>query len=374
MPKNDLIKQIQAEFARPSAEESLKSLKLGNVGTSLSNQKALLEIAKYKREQEQEAELQRLFSNALRGGGNTTSNPSQSQMPSVPAEQPMLNPALVKAMQNQLQTSGINPSAPIAPSFTPNAPFAPTSREMPTSFTQPMETSAAPIAETAKAITSPSNVEVITEGTPRLASIDALWEQNPLSREFLKKKGFEKKTEVKFDNKSGMTRVLTTYPSGRRTLETIGGIKGANGIPLTNTMITKNQNIVASVDNALPVLNKIKKLDTFPRWSTPNWTGGSGNEQSVYEGLVNQVLDSLIGAFGMPKTNEGLESVMKQVQIGHSETKSAYLKRIEALINDLKERKKYSSKELNKPINAQAISDNEKSGEDNYSSNEWETI
>jgi hypothetical protein len=387
MPKNDLIKQIQAEFARPNAEQTLQGLKLGNVGAGLTNQKSMLEIAKFKREQAQEAEIQRLFSNALRNGGNIGVNPAQSSAPMPSFQQPQMNnPAIVNALQNQLQQNSGASNAPTAPSLNPIAPFAPTSREMPSTFTQPMEQQAQSANQPTEQAPANNNMQVITEGTPRLASIDTLWDQNPLSREFLKKKGFEKKTDVKFDQKTGQTRVITTYPSGKTTLEIIGTPGGANGeVPITTANVTKNQSIISAIDNTIPVIKDILALDKgttkntewepYPRSSgfQPGlgWLPGYQSKSTNYEGLVSSALDTLLGAYGLPKTNEGIETVKKQLLIGHGETDSAYKARLNRLIKDLERRKDYSSSLLKK---ATKNPPRDSGAGETYSSDEYEVV
>ena len=179
-------------------------------------------------------------------------------------------------------------------------------------------------------------VQTIVPETPELRAMDDLYDKNPIARSLLEKLGLKKKTEIKFDNKTGQTRVVTTYPSGKVTLQTSSLPQTGDGIPLTNKMISKHQNVISSVDNVLPVLEKIKNLDSFPLWSIPNAIWGHANESAVYSGLVNQALDSLMGAFGMPTTDKGLASVKDQLEIHHLEGSSAYKDRIETLIKDLK--------------------------------------
>ena len=379
MPKDDLIKRIQAEFARPNAEQALLS-------SRLSNQKAGLDIRKLAQDLAQQAQLEKMLRTALAGGGQSSTPAQMPQgMPSNQPPMPMPGQEApggmpMPSMPNQPRMTYQDPlmqmlSQNMKPAGMPGMnpmPAAQSQQPMPQAMpSQPMQTKVGAFPdmqqpEQPQAPQHPADVEqVITEGNPRLAAIDQLYDTNPLSREFLEKKGFKKKTEIKFNQKTGMTSVLTTLPSGRVTLKQVGDPKRDDGIPLTSNQITKHQNVVSSVDNVLPVLDKIKKLQDTPRWVVP--FVGSGNEQAVYDGLVNQALDSLMGAFGMPKTDSGMKSVLEQVQIGHFESQAAYKKRIQSLIEDLKDRRKYSSNAAKKAIDLGGGSN-----ESGFSSGEWE--
>jgi hypothetical protein len=389
MPRDDLIKQIQAEFARPNAEQTLQSLKLGNQGTGLNNEKIRLEIAKYRRDMAVQQELENQIARALRGGNVGSSSaqpmPSQQQIPasnipsmsSPPDINSSINPALARAVQQQFQQS--NPNQPVAPTAqmtTPNVPMGQSPDQMPS-----MPSASVPVQQTEQ---PSNNLQVITQGEPRFAAIDKLWDQNPLSRELLKKKGFDKKTEVKFDSKTGQTRIMTSYPSGKRTLEVIG-TSGMNGeAPMTTANVTKQQAIITGIDNTIPVIKDILALDKstsknkewepYPRNSgiVPGlgWVPGYHSKATNYESLVSSALDTLLGAYGLPKTNEGIETVKKQLLIGHGETDSAYKKRLMNLMKDLQRRKEYSASLLKKTINNPP---RDTGSNETYSSDDWET-
>jgi hypothetical protein len=392
MPKDDLIKQIQAQFARPNAEQTLEGLRLGNQGTGLTNQKMRLEIEKYRYDLAKQREMENLIANAMRGGNAGASQPqqgisSQQNMPSMPQTPQMappamdgsINPALASAIQQQMRPNPNLGIAPTAPPSASNAPMMQSSSQMPETSSQAQQA----IPES----TASNNAQIITQGEPRYAGMDALWDQNPLSREFLKKKGFEKKTEIKFDQKTGQTRILTTYPSGKISLQTFDGAGGANGeAPLTTANVTKQQSIVNNIDNTLPVIKDIlsldkntksdylKKWEAFPRnsgWQPGlGWVPGYHSASTNYESLVSSALDTLLGAYGLPKTNEGIETVKKQLLIGHGETDAQYKNRLNRLIKDLERRKEYSSSLLKK---ASKNPSRDTGSNETYSSDEWET-
>ena len=193
---------------------------------------------------------------------------------------------------------------------------------------------------------------------------------------------------MKFDTKTGQTRIVTTYPSGKITMQSVGLGQAGDGIPLTNAMITKNQKVISSVDVAIPIIEKIidlkgilpdtpipdflwnkKGLSPYPLSSLgiPSIFGGT---QAVYDSLVNQTLDSLMGAFGLPLSNEGLKTVKDQVEIRHFESQNQYRKRMRDLIEELKTRRNYSANEVKKSNKIQPVGRG--GAEEGYSSNEWE--
>lgn len=407
MPKDDLMKQIQAQFARPNAEQNLQTARLGNVSSMLTNDKTRLEIAKLKRDQALEDQFQQQFRTALGGGSIAPSNApqmpqgvsmgqnnlpmqappmSQSAMPN--AQQ--INPALAQAFSRNgaaaptdlsaalpMRTGANAPNAPNAP-----APIAPNAMQSPQS-SQAAPASALAAPETAEPADQMPQEQVLVQGNPALAGVDALWDRSPLSQEFLKKKGYEKKTDTKFDSKTGQTRITTTYPSGKETVKVFGANRGEEGIPLTQKMVTKHQNIISSIDNALPTIQEILKegkgFQPYPR--STGWVPKMGlvpgfmSQAVKYEAQVNSILDSLVGAYGLPSTNEGIDTVKSQLLIGHTETVANYKRRLKKLVSDLERRRAYSSNEVKKSNKIQPIatmgSDSDGSS---FSSDQWEQV
>ena len=388
MPKDDLIKQIQAQFARPNAEEAL-------TGSRLGNEKTRLENTKTRREMAQQAQLESEIAKAL-GGAGIGQQPSMGapqgmpapaqgqQMPQMPQQQPNpdnlsfqqgrnpmegLPPQLMQVIQQMRQQQGQQGQQ--APQEGQQPPMG---ADMGAS--QPGAQQAAPAAETApEANPAAANpLQILTQGEPRLASIDALYDQNPLSRALLEKKGFKKSQKIEFDKKTGQTRIMTTYPSGKVTLQMVGNAAaGQDGIPLTNAGVTRHQKIISSVDSALPIIDKILDLKGFSAYplSSLGIPSVFGNKQAKYNGLVSGGLDSVFGAFGLPATNEGLKTAREQLEIRHWETPAAYRKRLRELKEDLLSRKSYSEKEV-KRTNKIAPIGRSGSDEQSYSSNDWE--
>ena len=305
------LRKVDVDFARPKAEQTLAGLKLGNQSTSLSNRQAQMTIERLQKELAKEAELQAL----IRSGGVT----------------PPVNESTVRQQQNDkaLQDSLAGVMGHQAMKNQPTPMAAPLLTDHPANVDQ---------------------VQQIDAGTPSLYPMDKIWEERPDLRASMKKDGREKTVTPTYDKKTGQTRIETKWPSGRVTVKIIApiGKTGIEEIPLTAAMKTKHQNVISSVDTVLPVLDKIMELKEFPRYSLP--LVGSGNQLNKYDALVNESLDSLIGALGVPRTNEGLESVKKQIQIGRLESERAYKKRMKEFRQSLLNRKAYSSKEIKKPV------------------------
>lgn len=366
-PKDALIKSIQAEFARPKAEQELLASKLSNRKTQMQMQQEAQQLA-------QQRQFEQVFQQALSGGNRNIPSDSQQPMasPSQLAQNPQtsqspramtyandpasflatINPALGKALQSPLQMQKGNGQQPISSA---NASTEPGAMDNSSGSAEPNEI-------------------VVTKGSPHLAGIDKLYEDNPLSRQFLEKKGYKKKQDIKFDNKTGKTSIITQYPSGKVTVQSSGGNAGSDEASLTTKMISKHQNIISSIDTALPLINEIldkgKGTQPYPRSPGMGYVPGWSSASTKYEATVKSALDSLLGAYGLPMTNEGINTVKDQLLIGHGETVSNYKRRLKDLVADLNRRKLYSEtavKRSNKINPVSGMGNNENS----YSSNEW---
>lgn len=416
MPKDALIKEIQAKFAEPNAEADLQSTQLRNAyqqilnqylpaekqqgltSGSLSNKKNQIDIDKAMLELQQQRELERQFGMAL-GGGNqqglpaaatrTASMPPSAGAPSLAPNAPMMPPVSQRMPILPGMPKGL-PAPPVAPGMTlagsppaamqNDAPVVIPNASMQSQGMPLTAASSAPLAPSSQSAATPeaTNEVVITKGAPQLSGVDAMYDSNPLSRAFLEKKGYKKTQQVKFDNKTGKTTVITKYPSGKVTVTaSSGAAPSEEGIPLTNKMISKHQNIISSIDNALPTIQKIldeKGVNPYARWT--GLLPGAMSQSVKYDAMVKSALDSLIGAYGLPMTNEGIDTVKTQLLIGHGETPSAYRQRLKELVKDLNKRKAYSSGEVKKSNKISPVdsSSSGRSDDDSYSSNDWEEM
>ncbi|HJY22896.1 MAG TPA: hypothetical protein VJ279_08435 [Hanamia sp.] len=352
MPKDALIKEIQAKFAQPIAEQTLLSSKL-------SNRKSQMDIDRLSAEIAQQREMEKQLRQVLSGGNSPSPLTSPMQANQAP-NQP--RPAF-----GGMTMIGSPPAGIPMPQAAPNMPTAPMS---------PMQQ---PIAPNAPAQSNPDSMNevIVSKGSPQLAGIDMMYDNNPLSRAFLEKKGYKKTQEIKFDNKTGKTSIITKYPSGKVTVQTGGGIPPSDdGVPLTNKMITTHQRVISSVDNALPLLEKLKNMKNHSNI----YFGGNAtatHEQREYLRLVNAIKEKLIGAYALNPTEEGLHTATEQLIIGGRESEEDYKKSLDNLINEIKGMRQYSAKEVKRSNKIQPI-DSSASDEDQsnntYSNNEWEVI
>lgn len=396
MPKDDMMKAIQAEFARPNAEQSLLSSKL-------SNRKSQMEIDKMAADMAEQAAFQKQLSQALQGnrmpvntpmdnaGQNGLPLPPVRNMPPIGASPMQTSRAAgipgVNIVGDASADSGIDITK-MDPRFRKYDRMATglplsayTNKGADANNFGGADASAAPAqpATVAPKEAEPEFTEtVISKGSPHLAGVDQLWETNPRARPFLEKQGYKKTQEIKFDNKSGKTTILTTLPSGTVTMKVIGGaaLSGGDGIPLTNKMVSAHQEKIAAIDTAVPVIKEIidqKGFQAYPRsfgmGLVPGWMGQS----ATYNALVKSALDTLIKAYGLPSTNEGISTVQDQLLIGHGETGGHYRGRLKNLLKDLQRRKEYSQKEVKRSNKMSPVDSSAGSGE-NYSADDWEAV
>jgi len=111
--------------------------------------------------------------------------------------------------------------------------------------------------------------------------------------------------------------------------------------------------MVQNIENVIPQLEELAASGAPSQLFGQVWNP----EKSVsYEGKAATIADTLIGALGLPKTNESIALINKMVRRGALERDKAYKERIKNLINELNERKKRSISVLK---NSNAISSDE---------------
>lgn len=398
-PLDYLMKQVQSEFARPNAEQTLQGLKLGNRSSQLTNRKSEMSIKALQQELNNQASFEAAEKAARQaspsngsgngmgggqgggmgmGGRDTRSmapvlSQALNNLPNAPHDVPgaaMSEPAVRQqlngtAFQKALQdVMGLPQMKNMQmPTQMPIMNDHPAEQEVQSEQAQAMA-SQSPTSNQPK-----SQVQEIESGNPSSYWVDKFWDDNPKMHAYIKKRGYkEKDVKPEFDKRTGETRIRTTWPSGRITIKTITPPKkeGELDTPLTTTMKSKHQNVVASVDTALPTLRKIEQMKVMPLWTTP---GGHTKEAAQYDKYVNRVLDSMLGAYGVPLSDKGLQSVKDQIKIKWYESTEDYKERLKETIEDLIDRQKYSKKLLSSsPRDTYNDSDERQS----YSSNEWE--
>ena len=350
-PLDLLMKQIQAEFARPNAETALSGAKLGNAGKGLSNQHMAMQLSQLRKQIDEQNAMETMIKQAMASsqggsgggmqGGGGFGGQAQPNMPVTPnAYQPIkmndMGEALSKVMGNPMMQGQSVPTT------------APLMNDHPAEMER---------------VQSQHNekVQELEPGTSSLYGIDRLYDMNPLARPYLEKKGYKKEVKRESDKRAGVERIYTKWPSGKITVKTVTPQLAEGEEPpvkLTNAVMGQNQRVITSVDNALPEIEKLKKLKHFDNWSLIH-----GDESNLYSSMIAGLKDNLLGAFGLYPTEHGLKTVEDMVKIGRTESKAGYLKRIEKLVQTLKEKQSYSKKLLKNAIplggNASDMSDEE---------------
>jgi len=485
MPKEDLIKSIQAQFARPTAEQNLLS-------TKLSNRKSQIEIDKALREMAEQKQFEAQLRQALTGGGNIATgnqNPYPQNMPvnppmigeNTPPKMTVINPSLGKVLAD---ASGASPQ--ITPSGSENEPvfddgldrtkmaaryrkidqaatglpdsaykpgantagnfetiltpeeeakfqkwktkYAPNDSgedydlrgafkagvtpdektghwpdtfkkpNHPTFSNQSIYANAAPqlagswngenyIKPTAQP-EEPHEV-VIAQGFPHLSGIDQMYENNPLSRAFLEKKGYKKTEEVKFDSKTGKTSLITKYPSGKITLKTISPNEAAtdteNGIPLTKPVLNKVVNQIRGADAVMPYIDKILKMGDLQFDKKGNPIGAGKNNQlpmthylptdanAGYKRTVSEALEKYMNATGLSSTDLSTKKVEEILERALGESTDHYLIELYNKKKEMMEDRKRNVEMVTKGLKKYGNLDTENEAP-KYSSDEWEPV
>ena len=442
MPKDALIKQIEAEFARPNAETNLANAKITGQHNKALTAHTLLQVQQLKQQLAEQAAMEAAIKKAIaQGGGVSTGAGGQPNLTNSPAMRNALAPnqgegevmpmpqsndptsngyyrdqidprfrkfdQMASGLPNEAYRPGAQPQMPMPQrgAMTPindrMAQIAPLLAQVmkPQQPAQPVPITSEHIAPAGEQIkingvapeqthallaqpkTTEENETIVQKGEPSLYGIDALYDRSPEARPYLEKKGYKKSVKTSFDKKTGVTRIETTSPSGKISVLTSQPLDtGKEGIPLTSSMITKNQNVIAGVDNALPIIQQILekpdtvagKIQQFPRSSGwlpgMGYVPGFGNLSNRYENMVNSVVDSLIGAYGLNKSDKSTQMVHDQVLIGHNETDAAYKRRLRELVKDLERRRDYSQKEVKRSNKISPISSSSGSEESDATS------
>lgn len=120
---------------------------------------------------------------------------------------------------------------------------------------------------------------------------------------------------------------------------------------ITTANRTKNLGIVQSVEDTLPILQQLKTFKAPGQFVGKYW---NTNDQATYEGLGGQITDSLLGALGLPKTNESISLISKMVMKQPREDDKHYKTRLEDLEKDLIRRKNRATGSMGKRSSSNA--------------------
>lgn len=89
--------------------------------------------------------------------------------------------------------------------------------------------------------------QIINPGSSSMYQLDKLYDENPFARIGLEKKGFKKTQTVKVDPSSGVTSVVTTYPSGKTEFKLLNS--GSN-IPFNKEIAKEDAKTLAEIEQS----------------------------------------------------------------------------------------------------------------------------
>ncbi len=272
------------------------------------------------------------LNNAL-NGGSTSAMPSETQstsMPSIPPEAPT-NAGRNVSYEGPGPNYGVPTARNTFPGRFPASQQAPSLRE---NVAQGMGGAAMPAAEALQ------EAKVLTEGNPSLAHVDKLYDENPYARLALEKKGFKKTQTVKVDPRTGLSSVVTTYPSGKVEVRSTSNATG--DVPLTNALKTLHQNIISGAPKAEKMID-----DLIESPSPLGIPGFKPDQQARHKALVNAAAETYAKAKGWPNTNESIHRATTILGRGTLESDAAYRERLKSLKSSLKNDIKDSKNILN---------------------------
>lgn len=166
---------------------------------------------------------------------------------------------------------------------------------------------------------------IVNEGNSSLYNIDQMFNTNPLARKFLEGKGFKQSQVTKYDPKTRSTSVVTTYPSGKVSVRLNKGNNDVS-VPLTNTIKTQMQGIIAGVPK---VNTKIDALKAAP--SPIDIIGYKPDQRAKHDALIRETAETYAKAKGWPNTNESIKTAIEILDRHKFESDAAYRKRLDEI-------------------------------------------
>ena len=117
----------------------------------------------------------------------------------------------------------------------------------------------------------------------------------------------------------------------------------------TTASVTSNQKVIQAIDNAVPMIDELINDKNIPGQLVGKYM--HPDEQALYKGRTATLTDSLVGALGLPKTNESINLIEKITSATPFESEASYKKRLQGLKKDLMDRRNRGAKSLNQGIN-----------------------
>lgn len=195
-----------------------------------------------------------------------------------------------------------------------------------------------------------NNEQILNSGNPKLERLNEVYDNYPQYRKKLEDMGYKKTQTTKYDPKTGIASVMTTYPNGKVTVQATVPESGENN-PATMAIRTASQKTINAIHNATPIIDKLIQ-DTKNGDVPGQWIGHYFHPdlQAAYFSNVIQSSDTLAGGLGFPATNEGLHQAQQTIIRKPRESDAGYIKRLEDLKVDMATRKKNAQVILEKGV------------------------
>ena len=331
-----LAQQLQNKINQPKAEDAqgwynMQKKALGDThGLSGLNLQLLQQkIAQGKYEQD--------LNNQLFGNGNKTPPSDEADNSIIPSGTDNSGNAGVTA-----GGPGANYGAPTAANTFPGRTGRPTASQQAEGIEPP-----AYAKNMANSLNAPA-VQAI--GNPNMYHVDELIDSDPRAAAALKKRGYEKKVTPHYDAKTGLTSVVTQYPSGKVTVQTSKPADSGYGA-LTSANITKANDAIMGVTNVMPTIDKLISL--ADKGEIPGQVVGKyfkTDQQATYNSLSNMSGDTLAKALGFPSTDKGMDAALASIRRADGESDKHYADRLKDYRKDMMERLKNSKQFLRKGV------------------------
>ena len=106
----------------------------------------------------------------------------------------------------------------------------------------------------------------------------------------------------------------------------------------TNNVLTQNQHALQGIDTSVKIIDELLDDKNLP--GILNFSPGAN---AAYDAKTASAIDTLVAAQNLPKVQASIDLVAQQIRRARGETINDYKKRLKALKNDLKERRKMAA-------------------------------
>lgn len=198
-----------------------------------------------------------------------------------------------------------------------------------------------------------NNPNVMAQGNPELKYIDEMYDKHPEYRKKLEAAGYKQTQTTKFDPKTGTSTVITTKPSGEVQIHT-NKPQSTGYTPLTQKTASQHQTVISAAENAIPDIDKLLKLD-IPKQGVLSVF--HPENQSTYADITGGLIESLLAAFNLPKTESGIKKIEDKILRHANESEKHYKDRLRETRKELAKRANNSRMALDRGVNLSQLSE-----------------